>query len=174
MGVAARPAERTDRAQALRERLVEAVDRVCPTWLRAQRDDIVQVAMLKVLAIAEREGEGDSRLTPSYLYRVAYTATIDEIRRLRSRDEVEMQEQQAAPTPDPERETERRQLARAIVDCVGRLVEARREAVTLYLQGHGVPEAARLLGWDAKRVENLVYRGLGDLRKCLSSKGVTP
>ena len=31
----------------------------------------------------------------------------------------------------------------------------------LYLQGHSVPDTARLLGWAAKRTENLVYRGLG-------------
>jgi RNA polymerase sigma-70 factor (ECF subfamily) len=50
----------------------------------------------------------------------------------------------------------------------------RRRAVMLYLQGHSVPEAARLLGWTAKRTENLVYRGLADLRHCLRAKGHTP
>ena len=50
----------------------------------------------------------------------------------------------------------------------------RRLAVTLYLQGHTVPEAARILGWAAKRTENLVYRGLADLRQCLLGKGHTP
>jgi RNA polymerase sigma-70 factor, ECF subfamily len=46
--------------------------------------------------------------------------------------------------------------------------------VTLYLQGHTVPETARILGWDAKRAENLVYRGLADLRQCLMGKGHRP
>ena len=44
----------------------------------------------------------------------------------------------------------------------------------LHLQGHSVPDAARLLGWPAKRTENLVYRGLADLRRCLIAKGHTP
>ena len=48
----------------------------------------------------------------------------------------------------------------------------RRLAVTLYLQGHSVPAAARLLEWTAKRTENLVYRGLADLRECLTAKGM--
>ena len=47
-------------------------------------------------------------------------------------------------------------------------------AVVLHLQGHSVPEAARLLNWGNKRTENLVYRGLADLRNCLALKGLEP
>jgi RNA polymerase sigma-70 factor (ECF subfamily) len=50
----------------------------------------------------------------------------------------------------------------------------RRLAVTLHLQGHTVPEAARILDWAAKQTENLVYRGLADLRACLMAKGIRP
>jgi RNA polymerase sigma-70 factor (ECF subfamily) len=46
--------------------------------------------------------------------------------------------------------------------------------VILYIQEHTVPEAARILGWTLKRTENLVYRGLADLRACLAAKGQTP
>jgi hypothetical protein len=28
------------------------------------------------------------------------------------------------------------------------------------------------MGWDAKRAENLIFRGLADLRSCLDRKGV--
>ena len=54
------------------------------------------------------------------------------------------------------------------------LVRPRRLAVALYLQGHSVPEAAKLLEWGNKRTENLVYRGLADLRECLAKKGLKP
>jgi RNA polymerase sigma-70 factor (ECF subfamily) len=37
-----------------------------------------------------------------------------------------------------------------------------------------VAEAARILDWSPKRTENLVYRGLADLRGCLTSKGLKP
>ena len=50
----------------------------------------------------------------------------------------------------------------------------RRLAVMLHLQGHPVAEAARILGWTVKRTENLVYRGLADLRHCLICKGHRP
>ena len=35
-------------------------------------------------------------------------------------------------------------------------------------------ETARRLGWTAKKAENLVYRGLKDLRRCLTARGMTP
>ena len=50
----------------------------------------------------------------------------------------------------------------------------RRLAVTLHLQGHTVPQAARLLDFSPKQTENLVYRGLADLRACLLAKGIRP
>ena len=73
---------------------------------------------------------------------------------------------------DPERCAAGREVGRAIRGCLAKLVTPRRLAVTLHLQGHSVPEAAKLLGWGTKRAENLIYRGLVDLRGCLSSAGV--
>jgi RNA polymerase sigma-70 factor (ECF subfamily) len=112
----------------------------------------------------------------SYLWRVAYSATIDEIRRARVRREAEQRaaEQPQAEAPRADQGARRRELARAIVGCLETLVEARQVAVTMHLQGHSVPESARMLGWEAKRVENLVYRGLADLRECLDGKGFSP
>jgi RNA polymerase sigma-70 factor (ECF subfamily) len=78
----------------------------------------------------------------------------------------------AAAEPDPERNCAGREIGEAIRDCLGRLVRPRRMAVTLDLQGHRVAEVARLLGWSAKKAENLVYRGLADLRGCLKAKGM--
>ena len=34
------------------------------------------------------------------------------------------------------------------------------------------PEVASILKWRAKTAENLVYRGLADLRRCLATKGL--
>jgi RNA polymerase sigma-70 factor (ECF subfamily) len=47
-------------------------------------------------------------------------------------------------------------------------------AVWLYLLGHSIPEAAGLLAFDEKRTENLIYRGMADLRNCLRVKGLKP
>jgi len=40
-------------------------------------------------------------------------------------------------------------------------------AVTLHLSGLRIPEVARAAGWSDKAAENLIYRGLDDLRALL-------
>ncbi len=165
-----------ERHVQLRLNLVRAVARICPRWLAAQADDIVQAAMIRVTDIL-RESEGKAALNASYLWRAAYSATVDEIRRLRRRREVPLEELSPEMLPDvsdPERSCAGSEIAQGVRDCLLQMAEARRLAVVLHLQGHSVPESARLLGWDAKRVENLVYRGLADLRRCLVAKGLKP
>jgi RNA polymerase sigma-70 factor (ECF subfamily) len=113
-----------------------------------------------------------------YLAKAAHGATVDEIRRRCRRKETasredEMMEAQSEAA-NPERESSSREIGRGIQDCMNRLVRPRRLALMLYLQGCTVPETARRLGWDVKRADNLVYRGLRDLRQCLAEKGMKP
>lgn len=166
--------------QRLRADLVRCVARVCPSWMADRRDDVVQAAVMRVMRSVEQTPhvEGDSRLGTSYLYKVAYTALVDEIRRVQRRRETLLEDEGADPVrtarPDPEQVAAAREAGRGIQDCLRQLSHDRRLAVTLYLQGHTVPEAARLLACAAKRAENLVYRGLAELRACLLSKGIRP
>ena len=177
-GEPAPPAE----LEEIRRRLLQAVRRLCPSWLADRREDLVQDAMLRVVDVLRRDPE--RQLNNAYLRRTAYSALVDEIRRVRRRRETSLEgygsgsgDGEPAPLqplselPDPEASSAGRQLGGAIQDCLGRLVPPRRHAVVLYLQGHGVPDSARLLGWDAKRTSNLVYRALDDLRRCLGAKG---
>ena len=164
----------------LRAVLPRAVRRVCPRWLVDRSEDLVQVALMKVLD-ARGRNEGLGVLPSSYLYKVAYTTLIDEIRRLRRRPEVPLEEGRdgavaSVPTAagNPEEHLAASEVGAAITQCLSGLAEDRRLAVTLHLQGHTVPQAAALLGWETKRTENLVYRGLADLRQCLEGKGVKP
>jgi RNA polymerase sigma-70 factor (ECF subfamily) len=164
--------------EKLRRDLTRAVARICPTWLADQREDLVQASVIRVMRIAETalpRSEGNAALLPSYLYKVAYTALVDEIRRVRRRHETRLEDgaiEEAAGTANPERTTASREIGEGIRACLRRLKRERRLAVTLYLQGHSVAEAARFLAWSAKRTENLVYRALADLRECLASKGL--
>jgi len=164
----------------LRAELTRAVRRICPAWLADRADDLVQVAWMRVVEIQNRS-EGNAGLSTFYLQRAAHSALIDEIRRRRRRQEVALDQAMVethpaarAPEADPERAAAGRELGRAIQSCLGRLIRPRQVTVTLHLLGHSVPEAARLLGWSVKRVENLVYRGLADLRGCLELAGATP
>jgi RNA polymerase sigma-70 factor (ECF subfamily) len=169
--------------ERLRGDLVRAVRTACPSWLAASREDLVQAAMIKVMGLLRRmgpgrHGEGNGPLAASYLYRVAYSAVVDEIRARRRRPETPIEEEhlaaQPTPQPDPATDARGREIGRGIRGCLEGMKEERRAAVTLHLLGHSVPEAARLLGWSAKQAENLVYRGLADLRSCLERKGLAP
>jgi RNA polymerase sigma-70 factor (ECF subfamily) len=178
----ASPPTGTDDYAHLRGELVRAVSRICPPWLASRADDLVQVALLRVLEI-RRRGEENAHISPSYLRKTAYSALIDEIRRWRRRREVSIETdeggidpaaERSSEHPDPEERSAARETGRAIRDCLGVLVRPRRLAVTLHLQGHSVPEVGRLMGWNPKKADNLVYRGLADLRDCLGTKGVRP
>lgn len=164
-----------DESVRLRATLSRAVASRCPGWLADQREDIVQDAMARVLAQTPK-GEGDEPFRASYLWSAAYSALIDEIRRRQRRREVPLPEHEppASAQPSPERHTAGREINTGLRQCLRRLVDDRRRAVTLHLQGHRVKEVAALLGWDDKRADNSIYRGLGDLRRCLTAKGLKP
>lgn len=163
----------------LRDALTQTVKKVCPGWLSDRVDDLVQTCMIRVMDL-QKKSEGNHQPSSSYLWKMAHNAMIDEIRKIRRRQEVTLTDEEGGerviPTEaaDPEKRMESRQIGEGIRDCLIKLNEARRQAVTLYLQGNTVPESATLLGWTAKKTENLVYRGLQDLRKCLAGKGLEP
>jgi len=78
---------------------------------------------------------------------------------------ADLREPKEASVPGPE-------LGLGIRDCLTRLAEQRRAAVLLHLEGFRAEEVSRVLGWDLKRIRNLTYRGLADLRRCLADKGL--
>jgi len=162
----------------LRQALARSVGRVCPPWLAAQKDDIVQIALMRVLK-SRKKSELSDPVPASYLWKVAYSATVDQIRTVRRRRETELDEaRQTNPDPpapsNPDRELARKELGRAILDCLARLQERRRLVVGFYLNGDSIKEMMGLLAWDERRVRNLLFRGIKDLRRCLTSKGIQP
>ena len=165
----------------LRQDVARAVARLCPGWLAQRRDDLVQVAVMRVMQVTTRRSassEGGQPLATSYLHRVAYSVLIDEIRRLRRRPETGLEDEAVTPLAtareNPERTAASNEIGRGIRECLGAMKRERRLAATLHLQGHTVPEAARILDWTVTQTENLVYRGLADLRKCLLARGIRP
>lgn len=151
---------------------------LCPPSIADRREDLVQEAMVRVARILSRS-EPDRELNATYLWRTAYSALVDELRRLRTRGEVALEEAGqpetlASSRPGPAATSRSREIREALAECLKRLLEPRRLAVILHLQGERPREAAELLGWPRKRVHNLTFRGLRDLRRCLEGQEVTP
>ncbi len=168
--------DQVDQIALLRDRLVVAVRSVCPYWLRDQQQDIVQVAMIAVL----KQKEGNRQFPASYLRKAAFTAMVDEIRRRRSRGEVPLEAEDddeptlVAASAGPERRLMSGEISVEIRACLDRLASPRRSAVTFHLLAYKVPSIAEKMGWKRKQAENLVYRGMQDLRECLRRKGLQP
>lgn len=161
----------------LRSILQRVVRRICPTWMAGQQDDLVQTACLRIVKKCA-PGEESAALGTSYLWKVAHSVVMDEIRRRRRRPEVELDAashgEPVSSLPTPDVGQGRRELSAAITMGLEQLKEARRWAVLLYLYGFSLKDSARLLGWNEKRVDNQRYQGLGELRAFLGKRGFEP
>ncbi len=163
-------------AAALRAALQQRVRRYCPAWMQDEVDDLVQIAWMR-LDETLKKNEGNRTDAAHYVGRLAYCVTVDEIRRRRRRHEVPVEGLEytlSSEAVDPQRALGAREIGDAIEACLKRLLPRRRSAVAVYLQGHSLRDTGALLGWTAKRAENMVFRGLADLRRCLAGKGIKP
>src|SRR5882757_7834851 len=79
--VKALPSQEAERICAVLRR---ALQRLCPAELLPEREDLVQAALVKLLEIRGR-AEQEGPLPASYLWQVAYTTAMDELRRRRRR-----------------------------------------------------------------------------------------
>ncbi len=163
--------------ELLVRRVKYAVRRSCPPYLAAQAEDIAQEVLLQLLRKL-RQTEGNATFSSMYLLKAAHGITVDEIRRRsRRREQTGLEDEMQAHQhsgPDPEREAMARTLGREIRRCLDGIIASRRVAVTLHLLGCAVPEIAERLQCPLKSADNRVYRGMKDLRDCLTTKGIVP
>jgi RNA polymerase sigma factor (sigma-70 family) len=167
--------------------LRNSIAQVCPKHLGLQFDDIEQEARVRLWRALQAETKIEN--PASYLYKVAWTATLDAVRRVNARREEQLllsedrpadESARAGPNHEvvsdngrsPETLAERRLLLRRVEAVLERLPEDRRRAVGLHLRGFTPPEIAQLLSWSESRARSLVYRGLSDLRGKLAAEGI--
>jgi RNA polymerase sigma-70 factor (ECF subfamily) len=161
--------------------LRNTIARLCPKDLGLQYSDIEQDARLRLWRALESGKEIND--PASYIYRVAATATIDAVRRVKARREEQLRLEEdddegepiklvANQDDRPDRIVERKQIAQKVQSVFARLAENRRSAVVLYLEGLTTDEIARSLGWSEPKTRHLVYRGLSDLRRALRAEGI--
>ena len=133
--------------------------------------------LIEVTPTIWNESEEPRALGSSYLWRVAHSAVMDQIRsRRRQREETleDLPERAAPASESPERQRVAAELQYAIDEGLAAMAESRRNAVLLYLLGHGLADSASILGWNTKQVDNHRYRGLAELRRHLRTKGLGP
>lgn len=171
--------------------LRSAVRKLCPTTLGVSAEEIEQEARIRLWNALRRERNITD--PASYLYRIAATAAIDAVRRVRARREVPIEESDTAIEPaapgrasagrtarppvvsrerSPEALASDQQVAAGVAAALAGLPEARRRAVGLHLRGFTSAEIAALLGWTEPKARNLIYRGLTDLRAALRDAGL--
>lgn len=155
---------------------------ICPKNLGIQIDDIEQEARIRLWKALEREVE--IRDHASYIYRIAFTTTIDAIRRVKSRKEEQLtttedstQESKEPEVvidqrPSPHEKTETKQILNQVEQILATMDQNRRSAIRLYLQGMTSFEIADVRGWSEPKARNLLYRGLKDLRAGLKAAGI--
>ena len=162
--------------------LRRTIRRLCPRDLGVQPEDVEQdVAMRLWRALSRKEAIENPA---AFLHRLASTATIDAMRRVRAqRKDVtsSLQDNEADgevggpalidAAPSPERTVAQRQILAQVGRTLERLPENRRDAVKFYLQGFKIQEIADLLGWTEPKARNLLYRGLQTLRQELGEAG---
>lgn len=164
--------------ERIRRVLRAAVARTCPRWLAEQRDDLVQAAFVRIFNIWKKSEESTPPST-SYVWKAAYSATMDEIRRARTRREESMDASADGTDAkimavEPIQARHGAELRGAIAEGLHTLTPDRRRAVQLYLAGFSLKETSAMLGWPPKRVDNERYRGLAALRAFLERKGLSP
>jgi RNA polymerase sigma factor (sigma-70 family) len=158
-----------------------AIARISPHYLHLHRDEIEQEARIRLWqALRSERNIADPA---SYLYRIAATATIDAVRRVKARrespltvvedpDERPQQLPSVEPADSPERVAVGKEIGDHIRRALAMLPDRRRRAVGLYLQGFTTEEISGLLAWSEPKARNLVYRGLKELRQQLGRQGV--
>jgi RNA polymerase sigma-70 factor (ECF subfamily) len=156
---------------------------ICPKNLGIQIDDIEQEARIRLWKALEKDVE--IRDYPSYIYRIAFTTTIDAIRRVKARKEEQLTasedstEESTEPKdivvdhgPSPQQSIENKEILDQVERILSTMDANRRSAIKLYFQGMTSFEIAAVRGWSEPKARNLLYRGLKDLRAGLKAAGI--
>ncbi len=140
-------------------------------------DEVIQEVRIRLWR-AVNDGEKIQALPASYVYRTAFSAAVDLLRRRRAKREEPLELVEDRPAianaASPGHDLEQSELGEQIADAVETLSDARKPVVRMYLAGYERHEIADLLGWTEAQTRNLLYRGLADLRETLVTRGVRP
>jgi RNA polymerase sigma factor (sigma-70 family) len=138
-------------------------------------EDIEQEVRLRIW-IFLKNGKNVKNL-PSYIKKVAYSTTIDELRKLmkqRPSGETENLRRifigsglvsRYARDFSPEAKAEDCENKETIMKLINSLSENRKKVLQLYLEGKSIDDICTSLNWEKPRVRHLFYRGIDDLKE---------
>ncbi|WP_114285740.1 RNA polymerase sigma factor [Candidatus Halocynthiibacter alkanivorans] len=136
---------------------------------RAEAEDVVQEAMLRLWKIAPDWRQGEAKIS-TWLYRVVSNLCTDRLRRRRN---VSID---AIAEPEDERPGAEEQLTqaarmKALDAALAQLPERQRQAVVLrHIEGVSNPEIAAIMEISTEAVESLTARGKRALAQALAGK----
>ena len=139
---------------------------------RAEAEDVVQDALIKLWKIAPDWRQGEAQVS-TWAYRVVANLCTDRLRRRKTRNQVDI-EAVAEPEADlmsvVEQMTETAR-ADALQSALTALPDRQRQAVVLrHLEGFSNPEIADILGVGVEAVESLTARGKRALKAALQGR----
>jgi RNA polymerase sigma-70 factor (ECF subfamily) len=141
-------------------------------------EDVEQEIKIKLWKLLKKGKKVEN--LPSYIRKVAYTATVDELRKMRKQaparwldkspdgDALQVLFSYKEPSKSPQdglEWEEKRRTVRALIEGLG---EERKNVLLLYAAGMSVEEICEFCCWDKVKVRHLLYRGISDLRQKIS------
>lgn len=147
-----------------------AVSRVAGPLSPSVADDIEQTVLIALWRAMP--GEQTPSHPSSYLYRAAVRETVRTLKGRRAAMEVELDADRPDPLPAPDHLLESRELGETIRSALSTLALDRQRAVRAHLMGYDVKEIMAMQSWPYNKTRNLIARGMADLRRELSRRGV--
>lgn len=135
-------------------------------------DDVSQEVRLKIWKLFYNEKTIANY--SSYIKKIVNSSVIDHLRKIRREEEIFSHEKHVAESElTYNLEISRyKSLEEIVGTAVESLIESRRQVVKLYLLNLSIQEIASYLNWSINKTRNLLYRGLGDLKKVLKNMDI--
>lgn len=137
---------------------------------RAEAEDVVQEAMLRLWRIAPEWRQGEAQVS-TWLYRVVGNLCIDRLRKRKRSVGIDEIAEPADDTPSVSDRMQDNARQQALSDALAEMPDRQAQAVSLrHLEGLGNPEIAEIMEISVEAVESLTARGKRTLAKILAGR----
>jgi len=137
---------------------------------RAEAEDVVQEAMLKLWKIAPDWRSGEAKVS-TWLYRIVANLCTDRLRKRKPNDDIDGVAEPADEAQGVSEQMQDKTRSQALGEALNQLPERQKQAVVLrHLDEMSNPEIAEVMGVGVGAVENLIARGKRALSKILAKR----